>query len=716
MYSHRKVSVRIDDSGKHIYHSGKTYTCVDDKKELQKKKTIRKIVGKTFTSFMNEMMGERSSILGKIFESIRFSMNETGVDIPVKMDNGNKVTDIFITEKELWMPKFDSDHFYRTIYSDMQTKKTPIMASIALYINLRLRMPVFLFVQNRNADLIQLRQRLTEFFTAWHKHVQGKELAECFKSEMIILEPERGKLATQETIRTAMNAGISKVFVSLFSATDINPIVDMVEGNELKRYTIILDEADFLDSGRDDSAVAKAFDRLCKHATFVQNVTATPLTTLAHRVCLRRHFFVMPPPSCYKGLAQVTWKDLPYNAEPCNLTGDDPFVKDPNLIPFLESYHKKFIPSVSIYKEKVPRYLLVRMGRTIEPQLKAATYTHTYYPKTVVITWNGGDQGTTMRSNILPKESINFPGTRIYSDYKDGIHHFNNVHIGKLISYLHANRKTPNDGLRFERIIVFAGVMADRGITFGADNYSDCKESGNSWWHLTDLYYIGSKKRSIQNLSNILQACGRICGVYHDNISLSLYSNWVDGIREGYRLEQELIDRVQTIGNLNENILENLREMKVSKDKKVKKMRMTNESVREPMQWIKGSDVDFGGWTEEKRRELMEGDRVEEDIGQEKINIRDELAEDDFKDICEKFNKWSHGDTKIARFMQSGVEPEKHYTKREFAELCKEHGIEQSHLFRRAYANSKGYGKIFKREKDVVYMYPELVPVFTRHF
>lgn len=642
----RTISVKIDDHG--IYHDGKIWEPKPDvieSKNIQKKQNRIKI-GKTFKSFIKSVMHDRISDISHIFDSISYGMKLSNINIPKafcknteksnkvksgsKSNSGSDSKEVIqkrafsSEEKEIFMPGFGSEHFYRVIYSDMQTRKTPIMAASSLFIVLNLRMPVFIFVQNRNADLVQLRQRLDDFFLSWKGYTDSLSIQEHLKAEMIVLEPERGKLTTQETIRTAMQGGIAKIFVSLFSATDIDPIVEMVEANELKRYAIILDEADHLDNGSEKSSVSKSFENFCKNAAFVQNVTATPLTTLSHRVCLRRHFFMLPPPPYYKGLAQVNWKDLPLKSEPCNSVDDDPFTTDANLIPFLSRYHKKFIPRVSVNAEKVPRYLLIRMAKTIEPQLKAAAFTYTNYPYTVTITWNGGGHGTTMRSKLLPTSSISLPDSRIKSEYKDGVHYFNNVHIGKLITYLHMNRKKENGDLKFERIIVYAGVMADRGITFGADNYSYCKEKNIAWWHLTDMYYIGNKDRSIQNLANILQTCGRICGVYNDNISLSLYSNWVDGIREAYTLQRELLDRVNKIGSPDDNILENLKSMNVSKKKKVKKIRITNNYVNEPVKWINASDVQFGGWTEEKRNGLLEGRREEEQLGQQE---RSKLSE-----------------------------------------------------------------------------------------
>lgn len=631
----RTVSAKIDESGCTMYYKNQKFSKISQQKTESRKN--RSIIGKIFKSFISKNMGNRSDSIIHILQSILNQMTMTSVKIEKQRKNegeksksrSEKGRESSEEEIDVFMPFTENESRYRMIYSDMQTGKTQIMSIVSSFICLYLGMPVFIFVQNRNADLIQLRDRLTVCFK------ELNEYSKIFKAELVVLEPERGKFATKETIKNAMQGGDPKVFVSLFSSTDIDPIIEMVKENKLKRYSIMLDESDALDNGDKKSSVSSSFEELCKHAISIDNVTGTPLTTLVYREISGKNFYIASTPDNYKGLGNVNWKDLPYKAEPCNNTNDDPFVKDPNLIPFLARWNKKFIPSVCVDGKKIPRYLLVRMGRTIEPQLKASIYVHANYPNIVSITWNGGEQGTTMRGKLLPNFSIKLPNSHIKSEYKDGVHYFKNVHIGKLLTYLYNDGYKVDGKLKYERIIVFAGVMADRGITFGADNYRDCEV----WWHLTDMYYIGKPSRSIQNLSNVLQACARICGVYNDEVSLSLYSNWIDGVREAYKLQQELIYRVKENVPKDDIIFEYLQDMIVSKHKKVKRMHITNKYVGDPFKWISGSDVDFGGWTEDKRNTVIEGKRS--DALQVKIEVEDGKTSDIKKGLEHIYNAYT---------------------------------------------------------------------------
>jgi len=525
----------------------------------------------------------------------------------------------------LFMPEFLPENFYRVVYSDMQTQKTPIMSMIALRNAIYHNCPVFIFVKNNRADLDQLKTRLGDHIKEWnafaHSYYASKGISST-PAEMTVLEPERGKFATQKTVISAMKGKTAKIFISLFSATDINPLIDLVSV-VIPRFGIILDEADHLDNGSQKSKVSQSFELFRSKALFMYNVTATPLTVLANRICTRRNFIYLSPPENYKGLCQVTWKDLKCKADPCNKVDDDPFQKDPNLVPFLELFHNvKKPPRNSVYNQRVPRYLLVRLGKAIEPAMKVASYIHKKYSKTITITWNGASP--TMRSSLLPQKPIRVGD--VVSKYKDGVHTFGSIHIGALISYLHSTgyKGSHEKDLKFRRIIVLAGELADRGITFGADNFKECRKERKVWWHLTDMYYLANRGKSKQLLSIILQVCGRICGVYEDNVQLSLYSNWVDGIREAYILHQELLDRIKKIGDLDENILENLTEMKVHDKKKPGKIRLTSPSVPEPIKWTPESDIPYGGWSEEERSELLKGSR---EVGVEDSSVEEGYVE-----------------------------------------------------------------------------------------
>lgn len=270
-----------------------------------------------------------------------------------------------------------------------------------------------------------------------------------------------------------------------------------------------------------------------------------------------------------------------------------------------------------------------------------------------------------------------------------------------------------------------AGKMADRGITFGSAHYTECMAKNQVPWHLTELYYIAAKGT---DQPTILQTCGRLCGIYIDNIPLTIYSNICDDIVKAYHAQEELIERARQMSSiaLDSRLMKDIIPSIPIKKDKCAKRRFTASKVSCRLKRVK-DDSNAGGWNWEAEGRTLDiswsdefGDGTR-NVSVSKIftEIKDintrELSDYDFKDSIEKFKKWSREDTKIARFMQQGVEPDKKYTKKEFSKICQEYNIEQSHLFRHSYTNSKGYGKIFKREDNFVYMYSELVPEFNRY-
>jgi len=241
----------------------------------------------------------------------------------------------------------------------------------------------------------------------------------------------------------------------------------------------------------------------------------------------------------YKDLCQIVLKDLPKTPMYCHAISDDPFKKDKNLRSYIKDFSatKPISLSAPFKNQKHPRYALVRIGKTIEPQVKLSEYVYKKFgDKIVSITYNGGDSGISLRGKKLPKNILlSTPNGEKFSESKEGVHTFKNCHIGSIIEYLQSLgvEKIP-------RIMVFAGVLADRGISFGACNYTERLFKNLVPWHLTELYFVASRTT---NLANCIQIASRICGVFPDKIPLCIYSNACEDIRKCYHLQKELLER-----------------------------------------------------------------------------------------------------------------------------------------------------------------------------
>jgi hypothetical protein len=625
--------------------------------------------------------------------------------------------------KRLYMRKANgANNFYRIIHGDMQSQKTPIMLTLAVRASTEYRLPVIIIVPNKNADLYQMKTRAEQFVSSYNKEMKHQ-------TTLTVLEPERGKYATPEQFRSAVNGETSQIFIAMCSNTDIKPINDIVATLKLKRFVMILDEADFLDSGV-ESKRGSQLDILQSHCSVMYNVTATPLSVALRRHVTRANYIKLPRPEGYKGLWGVHFRDLPEEAEYCSGVTDDPLKKDKNITKFLEDFcsKKTEIYENSMSKEKHPRYVLVRTGNTIEPQLKLARYVHQKYPSTVVITYNGGK--ITVRSSLLPARIVLQNGT--ISIREQGIHNFPEAYIGDIITWLHENRYDgieDNEGtesfrnIKFEKIIVFAGVMADRGITFGASNFQKCRDEGKQWWHLTDMYGIFSRKATAYNISSILQVSGRICGVYRDHIPLIFWSNNCDGIRKAYALQEEIFSRVLENASYHDVIGREIKEVAVNKNKVPTGMKCKigakSYSLKNVLHTV-SDDREFGGWTSEYQAQ-MRGDSTHEeaDFGDTSRRREDPISKEEFDRLKNMFARWAkpNVNTCIALFMDQ-LRPTHLYTEDELKSEAEEHGIRMSDLTRkqRATGSSHGCGNIMVKVGNRYRLRACLVDLFIRTF
>lgn len=680
---------------------------------------------------------DRDMVLGKLLvrskgqeEHDHTGSNLKG-DIPKgDIPKGEGKPSSHLIEKPLWKVDADETLKTRVIKGFMQSGKTWIMISMAMWYFLKYRMPVVIIIQNSLDACDQLMSRVNSTFEKFFAKLDEKSAEEVFR----ILDVKRGKTADDKEFRQAMTGTVPKIFVALRSDYDIQPITTIIEKLSVKRFVMIIDESDFNDSGT-DSIAQDAIEGLKKLASLVWNVSATPMGSLMKEAVDCGNVYIMRKPENYKDLPNMDIRSLKKPAEYCSGVNDNPFEKDPNLKDYIHDFAKtKPFPLPFWGGQRHPRMSLVRLGQTIEPQLRVASYIYSKYKERItVITYNGSGHGLTLRGQTLPQEPIKLSdGTESTYTRGNNIHSFSGCHIGRVIEYLQNNGGTE----RYPRIIILAGKMADRGITFGSTDYTECIKKKKVPWHLTELYFIVARNMT---QSNLLQGAGRLCGVFVDPIPLTIFSNASADIIKSYHEQEELIARARELsafGAEKRLMKERIPEVPISREKCVRR-RITPAAVPCRLKKVK-DDSQFGGWDwkaegrifAEKKAVFGEGSRAEsvrESLSEDEIlRIRDEkpeskeegeLTKEELADLRKKFEKWAEKrNTKISRFMAEGVDPRKRYTGSEFVRLCAEYTIEPSHMFNAVYAKSRGYGRIFKRGNGVVYMHPELIEVFSKYF
>ena len=483
-----------------------------------------------------------------------------------------------------------AEHKFRLCKGETQSKKSWAMTSIALYYLLHYRISTFIIVQNSRDAGSQLEERIRRVFSEYVDYIDEENLRDRFDELFAVLDVSRGKTVSENDVRKSMDGRRPRIFICLRNSTDIIPVNTVINNMITKRYALIIDESDETDSGV-KSKTQTALNTLKDNASIVWDVTATPLTNIFKDPIDKGHVFVLTPPRHYKSLPMINFKQLPYNATFCNNIADNPFVMDPNLKKYIQDLAKTHPYNCTYYGgDKHPVYSLIRLGNTIAPHKKAAAYTYKKYgDRIVAITYNGSGDGITMRGKNLPTTPISIPGTRLVSTIKNGVHHIGGTHIGKIITWLYNNGGVQ----KFPRIAVFAGAKANRGISFGADNYSDCMAQRKICWHLTEMYFIAAKGMTIANL---LQAI-RLTGVFADSIPLTCYSNVCKDICDAYHSQEEWIERSRKMRlRTNRNkMCEVMADTPMAKDKIVKGRKYTAAGVKCRLKKVKDDGI-HGGW------------------------------------------------------------------------------------------------------------------------
>lgn len=565
---------------------------------------------------------------------------------------------------KLWNIQADPNMKCRVIKGFMQSKKTWIMVATALYYYIVYRIPVFIVIENKIDACEQMLARIKQIFARYMDRIDKRDARENFETFFKFLDVKRGKTVSDDQFRDAMSGKRPRIFVALRSEYDLKPVNDIIDEKVTKRYALIIDESDAIDTNSDSKAQLE-LNRLKDNASLIWGVSATVLTPLMKEDIDCGNVFVMRRPENYKDLTTFNFRKLERPAEYCDSVDDKPFEKDQNLKGYISDFAKTKPYMVSIWGgQKHPAVSLVRVGTTIEPQLKVAAYVAEKYGNRITtITYNG--TGLTLRGKNLPKEPIVLPdGSR--SDYSESIHTFADCQIGTALAYLQENGGTA----MFPRIMIMAGKMADRGITFGSSHYAECMAKHQVPWHLTEMYYLAAKGTDQPNL---LQACGRLCGIYVDNIPLTIYSNACDDIVKAYHAQEELIERARemasiAVGRLMKDLIPNV---PMTRDKCARR-RFTAPKVSCRLKRVK-DDSNDGGWDWEAEGRTLDSTSAQFGDGSRPAKVRKVLTEEEIKAIrteskekslqtregFEKLkNAYERGSRKVRKIIDAFVEAE----------------------------------------------------------
>jgi hypothetical protein len=618
---------------------------------------------------------------------------------------------------------------HKVVKGYVQSKKTWAIISIALYYLFKYRKSSFIVVRNNIDDFVQIKGRITGVLDFLFGQA-APSLREDIGKLFYYLDISRGRCANSEELTNAFSGADPRIYICMRNSTDLLPLNEMltsVEGD----FTLIVDEVDDIDNGRDADSQGQ-LEVLKERAGSVWGVTATPMTSLMKDQVERGNVFILSRPDWYKDIPNFHFHDLPLKARYATKVDDDLFECDPNLANYLLDFAKTCPYECPVWKQQHPRISLIRAAASVEPQIQVAEYIAKNHPEITVITYNGSAYGITLRGKGVPNspfETEKGVSKVTMNEQKLPVHHFSGQHISTIIGILEMKGVVSHP-----RIVVLAGKKADRGISFVSSSFAEKTERLK--WHLTEVYLIAAKST---NQSNLLQIAGRLCGVFRDNVPLTLFSNVGEDIIKAYWVQDELIERARnmTDGKMMKDIIP---EVPISTEK-CSSRRITATGVTCSLSKV-FEDLSLNGWDWEAEGKGYDGHEIafgngvrvttaKRALTDEELEINREihqqiremrspltLSPEEVARITQKmFPVWSKANTKIASFIRN-LDPRKVYPRKQLENECAEYGVRLTDCFTREghlHIRTK-YGNLFKVSGENFQLYPELVEAFEKNF
>lgn len=450
----------------------------------------------------------------------------------------------------------------------VQMGKTQFMIANAFYFMRHKNLSTIIVLRNFCSDKRQISERIKDYIKTTEKYAEVNLVDENVNIGVINSEKfnknkfiEGIKKGGQIIPCIANKAALKKIYDCLYELP-----------NEYQgKFILEIDEVDYIDSS--DNATTSYLQQLkdISYATF--GISATILDTSMKETITTKDIVILDTPRFYKGLEQIGFEILTEKAVSSNITTSDILSNDQNLAEFLKMYEKKkpIKVSTTCFGEYHPNILLLKEGKTIAPQHELQKYMTKKHKGITSIVYNSN--GISLSSETLNGEDINISDAKVSYNGKDNIHTITNCSIGDVLYFL----KRTGGADRFPVIVIMAGELAGRGISFVGSDYRECFEKNTTVWHLSDQYLICPKCTTQPELIQSI----RLCCVTKDNVPLTLYTTKeiATDIRKAYHAQEELITRVRAYET---GIISDLLEkIKINKEK-VSKRKITKNILFKP--------------------------------------------------------------------------------------------------------------------------------------
>jgi len=478
----------------------------------------------------------------------------------------------------------------------------------------------------------------------------------------------------KEKTKSIFSGETPKLVVCISNKGPLKKLAEIVETIELTKYEMFIDEADHVDSGVSEKT--HHLMTLKRSAMMIVDVSATVLESLFKKdVKASRVFFLEPPPG-YRGIRHF---NKPLLGETVfkfsDRTDVDFFVTDPGL-----KEHMRQLACTIPFNDGEKSYCtihLFNLGSARKPQERAQETLRRLQPSICSIVYNG--------TGISVYHPL-YTNKKILNLTNKGGYHTGKVSISKIIGFFE------EQGIEETRsMAIFSGKLAGRGISY----VSEKMRTGNGW-HLRGLRLAASPK---MNQANLLQAVGRLCGIFNEGMELTLF---VDertraDVLKAYVLQEEALARAKIDAAESDGLMKNImRDMVLYHEKVSNRQLSTTTKSSEFHNQV--MEEDDGGWKNtdrimkqvkankdampivkraekvkesEERRAVrkVKREQVMREMKEEE-KVESHPNHDEFIRLTTKmFPKWGKGSSNISHFF-SQLDPYKYYTRSELNEIC----------------------------------------------
>ena len=418
------------------------------------------------------------------------------------------------------------DKKYIVVKGHVQSGKSKFMICASHYF-IQKGLSVVILLRNMREDRLQLYNRFVQFNDRHRQYLTPHHLVKNLKNK------KREKKQS--------------IYLPLGNYSSIQSTISRLigdENNENKtEYVLFIDEVDAVDSGG-NAKKSEPLRQLKDHAKYIFGVSATTMDPFGKEHINVNDVILLTPPASYKGVINKSVNMIPVDKK-CKYTGKvdaDLFQTDVGLYSFLDDFKDASSQHNTSSGVNHPRICLINICDSIQPCFNAQEKIGEQFPNIVTIVYNS--KGTVVRKG----------DQELYN---------NNDSISVCLQRLKdANITNP--------IVIFSGELAGRGISFVSSDFM---------WHLTDQRLLISGACSEADLIQKI----RLCGVYHDEMPLTLYTTQAiidDLVKASFRQEEYIHEMLE---NKDENddkktCKELIEEMPISKEK-ITRRKMTKDKT-----------------------------------------------------------------------------------------------------------------------------------------